>query len=265
MDASDILAANAAILAACVAALWLLSIRLRDVSFIDAWWGGGIALLAWTTLAMSGQAGPHAIALTALATLWGLRLALHLLWRWRVRGPDPRYAYLIGKVRSERGWSFGQASLRAVFALQAPIQFLVALPVQLGQAASPQPFRLLAWAGVAVALVGLAIEALADLQLTRFRADPANDRRVLDTGLWSYSRHPNYFGEACVWWGLFLIAADTGDLGVAAIASPILLTFLLTRWSGVPILEARMLRRRPDYEAYARRTSSFIPMPPKRG
>jgi steroid 5-alpha reductase family enzyme len=204
---------------------------------------------------MTGRRGPHAIALTALSTLWGLRLAAHLFRRWRTQGPDPRYEFLIGKVRSERGWNFAQASLRAVFALQAPLQFLVALPVQLGQTQQPQPFGLLAWAGTALALIGLLIETQADRQLARFKADPANAGRVLDTGLWRYSR----------WWGLFLIAADTGGLGVASIASPILLTLLLTRWSGVPIVEARMLRRRPDYETYVRRTSSFIPLPPKRG
>ena len=119
--------------------------------------------------------------------------------------------------------------------------------------------------GVILALIGIGFESLGDWQLVRFKADPANAGKVLDTGLWRYTRHPNYFGDACVWWGLWLIAAETGWIGAASVVGPILITVLLTRWSGVPTVEGRMRRKRPDYEAYVARTSAFIPMLPKKG
>ena len=123
----------------------------------------------------------------------------------------------------------------------------------------------LAWAGVAVAIFGIVFETIGDAQLERFKADPTKAGKVLDTGLWRYTRHPNYFGDACAWWGIYLVAAETGLPGALTIVGPILLTFLLTRVSGVPTTEGSMRRKRPDYEAYVARTSSFIPMPPKRG
>lgn len=264
MDVSHILIVNAAVSAACFLGLWLLSIRLKDPSFVDGWWALGMVVFAWSTFLATGNRGPHALALTGLCTVWGLRLGLYLLWRWRSHGPDRRYATLLGKATAERGWSFAKASLLMVFALQAPLQFVVSLPVQLGQASTAAALGPLAWIGVALALVGIAFESIGDLQLTRFKADPANAGRVLDTGLWRYTRHPNYFGDACVWWGLYLIAAETGWVGVASLPGPLLITVLLTKWSGAPTIEGRMRRKRPDYEAYIARTSGFIPLPPKR-
>ena len=171
---------------------------------------------------------------------------------------------MMGKAQAERGWSFAKSSLLLVFALQAPLQFLVCLPVQLGQIAPTLALGPLAFAGVALAVVGIVFESVGDAQLVAFKAKAENKGKVLDTGLWRYTRHPNYFGDACVWWGLYLIAADTGWIGALSIVGPILITFLLTKWSGVPTVEGRMRRKRPDYEAYVQRTSSFIPMPPKK-
>jgi steroid 5-alpha reductase family enzyme len=264
MDVSQLLVVNAAVSAACFLGLWLLSIRLKDPSFVDGWWALGMVVIAWTTFFVGGARGPHALALVALCTVWGLRLGLYLLWRWRSHGPDPRYQAMMGKAQAERGWSFAKASLLMVFALQGPLQFIVCLPVQLGQATGAQSFEALAWAGVALACIGIAFETIGDHQLVRFKADPANAGRVLDTGLWRYTRHPNYFGDACLWWGLYLIAADTGWIGAASLPGPLLITFLLTKWSGAPTVEGRMRRRRPEYEAYIARTSGFIPLPPKR-
>ena len=119
------------------------------------------------------------------------------------------------------------------------------------------------WAGVAIALIGIAFETIGDAQLTAFRNNPAMDGKVLDTGLWRYTRHPNYFGDACTWWGIWLVAANT-PLGAATIIGPILITFLLMRVSGVPMLEHRLKKNRPGYEDYLRRTSSFFPLPPRR-
>ena len=121
----------------------------------------------------------------------------------------------------------------------------------------------LAWAGILLAVVGIAFESIGDLQLARFRANPHNRGEVLDTGLWRYTRHPNYFGDACVWWGLYLIAAETGWIGAASILGPVVITVLLNKLSGVPTLEGPMRRKRPGYEAYIQRTSSFIPLPPR--
>ena len=171
---------------------------------------------------------------------------------------------MLGKAESERGWSFGKAALLLVFALQAPLQFVVCLPVQLGQVSDNGPLGPIGLAGVALAMVGIVFESLGDWQLVRFKADADNRDKVLDTGLWRYTRHPNYFGDACVWWGLWLIAAETGLVGILSVAGPILITVLLTRWSGVPTVEGRLRRKRPGYEAYVARTSAFIPMPPKR-
>jgi len=264
MDVLAPLASNALVSAACFIGLWLLSLRLKDVSFIDAWWALGMVVLAvFSHLAYGG--GAHRTALTVLCTVWGLRLGLYLLWRWRKHGPDRRYVTMLGKAQSERGWSWGKSALLLVFALQAPLQFVVALPVQLGQVGDAGGLGPIGFLGVVLAVVGIGFESVGDFQLVRFKADPANEGKVLDTGLWRYTRHPNYFGDACVWWGLWLIAAETGWLGAASVVGPILITVLLTRWSGVPTVEGRMRRKRPDYEAYVARTSGFVPMLPKKG
>jgi steroid 5-alpha reductase family enzyme len=264
LEILQILAANALVLAACASLLWLVSLKTRDPSFVDAWWPLGMAALAWTTSLQAGVRGPHALVLILVCTVWAARLGIHLLWRWRSHGADRRYASLMSDARAERGWSYPKASLLLVFALQAPLQFIVCLPVQLGPVGLATDLGLLAWIGVALAAAGVVFESLGDWQLARFKADPANAGQVLATGLWRYTRHPNYFGDACVWWGLWLIAAETGWLGIAALPGPILLTFLLTRWSGVPTAESGIGDRRPDYAAYVARTSAFIPLPPRR-
>ena len=263
MQIVQLLALNAAVSVALFIALWLFNLRTKDPSFIDSWWALGMVVMAWTSFAFSGGGDRHRVALTLLCSVWGLRLGGYLLWRWRKQGPDRRYSTMMGLAQKERGWGYARASLLLVFALQMPLQFLVALPVQLGQISPTGAFGILGLAGAALAVIGILFESIGDWQLVRFKGDPANAGKVLDTGLWRYTRHPNYFGDACVWWGLYLIAAETG-LGAWALPGPILITFLLTKWSGVPTVEGRMRRKRPEYEAYVQRTSGFIPMPPKR-
>jgi steroid 5-alpha reductase family enzyme len=261
------LALNAAISVALFTGLWLINLRTRDPSFIDSAWALGLVLLAVDSFLFGGgpaSRDPHRWLLVGLCAIWGLRLGVYLLWRWRKQGPDRRYATMMGLAQKDRGWGYAKASLLLVFALQAPLQYVVGLPVQLGQLGAPAPLGHLAAAGLALALIGIAFESVGDWQLVRFKADPANAGKVLDTGLWRFTRHPNYFGDACVWWGLYLIAAETG-VGAWALPGPLLITFLLTRWSGVPTVEGRMRRKRPDYEAYVQRTSGFIPMLPKKG
>jgi len=258
------LAINAGILVVVIIGLWAISVKIRDVSFIDSFWPLGMVMLAVTTYLQSeGGAPERKLLLLALTSVWGLRLSIHLFTRWRAEGEDPRYKRILGSAIDKKGWSFGRASLVLVFAMQAPLLFIVCLPAQLGQlAAEPASTGWLAFAGKCLALIGIGFETIGDWQLRRFRADPANKGKVLDTGLWRYTRHPNYFGDTCVWWGLWLIAAET-TIGLWSIAGPLLLTWLLTRLSGVPMLEYSLKKRRPGYEDYIRRTSSFIPWPPK--
>jgi steroid 5-alpha reductase family enzyme len=260
----EFLGVNALIIALCIIGLWLVSLRVGDVSFIDSWWPVGMVVLAWVSFLQSAEPSPRRLLLVGLCTVWGLRLGGYLFWRWRQHGADRRYVTMLAAAKAERGWGFATAALLLVFGLQAPLQFVVCLPSQLGQfgkvsgAVGP-----LAAAGAAAAVLGIVFETVGDWQLASFKANPDNHGRVLDTGLWRFTRHPNYFGDACVGWGLFLIACES-PLGVWSLPAPALLTFLLTRWSGVPTVEGRMRKQRPDYEAYVARTSSFVPWPPKR-
>jgi steroid 5-alpha reductase family enzyme len=260
---TDILLMNAAVSAVCFVMLWLLSLRLRDVSFVDSWWALGILVLAVSTRLQLEVGGPHADLLLGLCAVWSLRLGLYLLWRWRQHGADPRYVAIMRTAESKRGWSFAFTSGVQVFLLQGILQFIVALPVQLGQigdqGVAPGPVAI---TGLLLAVIGIAFESIGDWQLVRFKADPANKGKVLDRGLWRYTRHPNYFGDTCVGWGLFLIAAET-PLGLWSLPAPVLLTFLLTRVSGVPMLEHQLRKTRPAYADYVARTSSFLPWWPK--
>ncbi len=261
-DVLTLLAINFALCVAGFVALWLVGSAIRDVSFIDSVWALGMGALALTTWAQVGGREPRQILLIALCVAWAVRLGLHLLLRWRAHGPDRRYVRMMDKAKAERGWSYPYASLRLVFLLQAPLMWVVALPVQLGQIGASAPIGPLAWAGAAIAALGIAFETIGDLQITAFKKDPANAGKVLDRGLWRYTRHPNYFGDILAWLGLFLIALE-GPLGVWALPGPLLLIFLLTRWSGGVTYERRLTKTRPGYDDYQRRTSALIPWPPK--
>ena len=261
MSILSLLLLNAAVTAFCFITLWLVSLRLKDVSFIDSWWALGLVVTAWVSY-LNAPRSVHAVALVGLCTIWGLRLGGYLLWRWRTQGVDRRYAAILGKAQARRGWSFAWASLVMVFALQAPLQWIVSLPVQVGQLGEAQTLGVVAWCGILLSVAGISFESIGDWQLTRFRAEAANAGKVLDTGLWRFTRHPNYFGDACVWWGLWLIAADAG-FGNWALPGPVLMTYLLTSLSGVPTVEGHLARTKPGYADYVRRTSGFIPLPPK--
>ena len=259
------LIANAVLLAAAMLLLWLVAIRIKDVSFIDAVWGGGMALLALASWLQLDNPGARADLIVAMTVLWGGRLAAHLLLRWRGHGEDSRYAKMLGKAR-QRG-TFAGAALIYVFAPQTVLLFLTCLPAQMGILGSPDPAALgaLAWAGLALWSVGVFFEWVGDWQLSHFRADPANKDKVMDRGLWRFTRHPNYFGDACAWWGIWLAAADAGwEIAAWSVAGPLFLTFTLTRWSGKPLLERGIAKRRPGYAEYVERTSGFFPLPPKR-
>ncbi len=256
---------NAVIAAVTLLIAWLVAVRIRDVSFIDAIWGGGMAVLAVASWLQMAQPGARASLIAAMAALWGLRLFWHLYTRWRGHGEDVRYARMLGKAK-EQG-RFAQAALTKVFAPQAVLLYLTCLPAQLGVLASPEPAAIgpLALAGAALWLVGMVFEAVGDAQLKAFRADPASKGKVLDTGLWRYTRHPNYFGDCCVWWGIWLAAASAGPwIALASLPGPLFLTFTLTKWSGKPLLEKGLAKTRPGYADYVARTSGFIPWPPRK-
>lgn len=262
----EALLVNAAILIAIVLVLWAISVKIDDVSFIDAFWGAGMGILAITSwLHVTGGPGALATLLMAMTAAWGFRLGIYLLRRWRREGEDKRYKLILKKDR-EKG-NFALAALAKVWLMQAVLLFLVSSPAQVGILASPAPAPIgpLAWFGLAVYLVGIFFEWVGDWQLAKFKGDPANEGKVLDTGLWRYTRHPNYFGDFMAWWGIWLVTACVGlEYALYTVAGPIFLTFTLTKWSGVTLLEKGMDKSKGDkYADYKRRTSAFFPMPPK--
>lgn len=247
-------------------ALWRIAVRIGDVSFVDAVWGLGIAVLAMLAWLQVPHAGLRASLIAGMALAWGLRLGLHLLARWSAHGEDRRYARIL--ARAKQDGRFAAGALTLVFLPQAVLLFVTSLPAQIGVLAGPADALpgVLCWAGAALWLVGMGFEAVGDAQLKAFRADPANASRVLDTGLWRYTRHPNYFGDCCVWWGIWLAALDSGTWAAwASVIGPAFVTVTLTRWSGKPLLERGLIARRPDYAAYVERTSGFFPLPPRKG
>lgn len=250
-------------------ALWVVAVAIRDVSFIDAVWAYGMVAVAalsmlhiWPAAGM--QPPPLSLLLMGLTGLWGLRLGTHLLLRWRRLGRDPRYDRILGNAMDKKGWSFATSALLLVFLLQGPLLWFVSLPAQAGiLAQTDRPIGPLAIVGAVVALIGILFETVADLQLEAFRKNPDNKGAVMDRGLWRYTRHPNYFGDACTWWGIWIVSASTGS-GLFTILSPILLTWMLMKWSGAPLLEKGLTKTRPGYAEYVARTSGFVPRPPKR-
>ena len=261
----EALAINAGVDLAMMAALCLVAVRISDVSFIDAIWGFGMVVLAAASWLQVAGAGTRAGLLLMMTAVWGLRLGVHLYTRWREHGEDPRYARMLGKARAEG--RYGSAAFKVVFGPQAVLLFLTSLPAQIGILASAQPAPIgpLAWAGFALWLTGVVFETVGDAQLKAHRANPAMAGKVLASGLWRYTRHPNYFGDACAWWGIWLAAAEGGTwVALASLIGPLFLTFTLTKWSGKPLLEKGLAKTRPGYAEYVARTSGFIPWPPKR-
>lgn len=261
----DALIVNAAILLAIVVILWAISVRIDDVSFIDSFWGAGMGLLAATSWLQLADPGALATLLLAMTVAWGFRLGIYLLRRWRREGEDQRYKRMLRKDREKGRFAF--AALTRIWLGQAVLLFLVSSPAQVGILASTQPAPIagIAWLGIALYGVGIVFEWVGDWQLARFKADRANEGKILDSGLWRYTRHPNYFGDACAWWGIWLVTASAGwEYALWTMAGPIFLTFTLTRWSGAALLEAGMKKKRGDaYADYVARTSAFLPWPPK--
>ncbi len=227
---------------------------------VDIAWGLAFTAVAAVSYVMSAGQGDdlRRLLITAATAVWGLRLAAHIAWRGHGHGEDPRYARMLAKAPGNRTLY----ALRTVYLLQAALVWLVSLPVQAAQYV-PEPIGVLTVLGGVVWVTGLVCEAVGDFQLARFKADPAHRGRIMDRGLWSWTRHPNYFGDFLVWWGLFLMACGTWQAAAVSVVSPVVMTFLLTRGSGKRLLENHMAGR-PGYATYAARTSGFFPRPPRR-
>lgn len=250
-----LLASTLALVTAVMLALWLLSLLLRDASIADLCWGPGFAMVGWSSAALTENWSWRPILVDVLVTVWALRLALHLFARHH--GEDSRYR----SMRDRYGDRFPVVSLVTVFLLQGLLLWIVSWPVQAVHAGSSRAFGAADLLGASIWLAGLVVESIADAQLARFKRDPANSNRVMDSGLWRYSRHPNYFGDCMAWWGIGTIALGQGAWW--ALVGPVAMTVLLVKVSGVELLESTIVTRRPGYRDYIAKTSAFVPWPPR--
>jgi len=257
MDVSVSLVA-AACAAAVMLATWLVSLPARDASLADLVWGLAFVAIAWGTY-LAGPGGSAPLLCACLVTVWGVRLSAYLTRRNLGHGEDRRYQ----AMRAKAPQTFWLRSLAVVFLLQGAIAWAVSLPVQSLAAFPDGAVGAVSWIGVGVFTLGLGFEAIGDAQLAAFKRDPSTKGLVMDRGLWRYTRHPNYFGDAVVWWGLWLVAVGSGG-ALWTLVGPALMTFMLVRVSGVAMLESDIARRRPGYVDYVRRTSAFLPRPPRR-
>ena len=254
----DIFSSSAIAVGLLMLIVWLLSLLLKNASIVDIIWGLGFVVVAWVANLSSDSSSDVGLIVAVMVSIWGLRLAGYLWWRNHGKGEDFRYV----AMRKHYGARFPLISLVTVFALQGVLMLVVSIPVQLAQQPSTETINVLGIVGVLVWLIGLVFESVGDLQLARFKARSENLGKVMDKGLWRYTRHPNYFGDACAWWGIAIVAlqSNTGWLGLLGAG---VMSFLLVRVSGVPMLEKTMHKRRPDYVAYQERTSGFVPRKPK--
>ena len=236
---------------------WLVTMPRSNVNLVDSLWSIFFLAAAIVYTMLEPAHGERTALVLILVSVWAARLTIHLTLRNWGKPEDHRYQ----AIRRNNSPGFAWKSVYIVFGLQAVLAWIISMPLHAAILA-PAPLAALDLLGAALALFGLIFEILADRQLARFRSNPANDGGVMDRGLWRYSRHPNYFGEACFWWGLWLIAASGG--GWWSLVSPLLMTVLLLKVSGVAMMEKDISQRRPGYRDYVRRTSAFFPWPPVR-
>ena len=240
--------------------IWLASLLIKDSSIVDIFWGAGFVLVNWASFLLTPQdVTLRRWVLSFLVTLWGLRLSIHILLRNMGKGEDFRYK----KWREESGKNWWWFSFFKVFLLQGFLLWIISTPLAAVHY-SALPSSLTFWdvLGVFVWLVGFFFESAGDMQLARFKKEPANKGRVLSSGVWRYTRHPNYFGDAAQWWGYFLLAVGAGTFWT--VFSPLIMTYLLLRVSGVTMLESALVERKPGYREYIQTTSAFIPWFPHR-
>ena len=241
--------------------MWVASTFKRNVSIVDSIWSLlflAMAVIYTIPAWLSGNLSARAMLLLVLVSVWALRLSIHISWRNWGEGEDRRYRAM--RRRHQPG--FALKSLYLVFGLQGLLAWLISLPL-LAAATGTAQLGVLDAIAALLWLLGFGFETVADAQLASFRAQPKNRGKVLDSGLWRYTRHPNYFGECAIWWGFYLLAVAAG--GWWSFPAPLLMTFLLLRVSGVTLLEQDISNRRPAYRDYVRRTNAFFPGPPKVG
>ena len=251
----EALLAGSAVVMAAVTLVWLLSVRKRDASIVDVFWGLGFVLAAWVYRGLGPPAGWRQWLVLALVTIWGVRLAGYIFWRSRGHGEDYRYR----EMRRRAGPGFWWKSYFTVFLLQGVLLLAISTPllaVQAGDAGAA--WRWSDLVGLALWIVGFFFEAVGDSQMARFKADPANRGRVLRRGLWAFTRHPNYFGDAALWWGFFLFALAV-PWGFWTLPSVLVMNLLLLKVSGVALLEKTIVERRPEYREYIDDTPAFVP------
>jgi steroid 5-alpha reductase family enzyme len=257
MSASVVAAGS---LAACMFALWLVSLPTRNSSLVDLYWGPAAFQVVAVCAALAPATTARVELLLAMVGVWALRLAVYLARRNLGHGEDARYT----AMRRQHGDAWAWRSLFIVFGLQGVLVWVVTWPVRDAiAAAAAAPLGLLDLAGVALWATGFLFEAVGDAQLARFKADPSSKGQVMDRGLWRYTRHPNYFGEVCMAWALYGVALAGGAPAWTA-GAPVLMTVLLVKVSGVSLLESTIGQRRPGYADYVKRTSALIPWPPRR-
>lgn len=236
---------------------WIVSLTKRDVSIVDSVWPL-FFLAAMSSFCLNPAVnGPRSTYALILVGIWSLRLCAYLTWRNWGQPEDRRYQ----EIRQRNEPNFALKSLVIIFFFQAILAWLISLPI-LPVLKSGNLLSALDWLGIAIFVFGLAFETLADWQMSRFKARPDSKGQVMDQGLWRYSRHPNYFGEFCVWWGFYLLALSAGA-PFWVLISPLLMSILLMKVSGVPLLEKDLLDRRPAYRQYQKNTNSFFPGLPK--
>ena len=239
--------------------LWVISIFIKNVSIVDAFWGVGFAVAGLLYYLMSDGETTRSLIVLILISLWALRLFIYLSTRNWGKGEDFRYQKFRKDYGEKRYWWF---SFFQTFLLQGVLMWIVSLPL-LGSMFSPdEVFSLIDILAFTIVLIGISFEAIGDYQMARFKANSSNKGKVMDKGLWKYSRHPNYFGNACLWWGFALFSIAAGNF--YTIVGPAIMTFLLLKVSGVSLLERSLKKDKPEYEEYARKTSSFIPWFPKK-
>ena len=237
-----------------VAALftWVLGVYRRNVAIVDSLWSLLFALMAYGYADGASTLAPRAVLLLSLLTAWALRLSVYITWRNWDQGEDRRYR----AIRARNEPNFAAKSLYLVFGMQAVLAWIISLPL-LGAILSSSPLGMFDFAAAILWLLGFVFEAGGDWQLARFKADPINRDAVMDRGFWRFTRHPNYFGDFCIWWGFYLMAAAAGAWW--SFPGPLLMSVLLMRVSGVTLLEKDIGERRPQYSDYIRRTNAFFP------
>lgn len=239
--------------------LWLISIKIKNVSIVDLFWGFGFVVAGMVYFLTTEGTETRKILLMTMVSIWGLRLSIYLAWRNLGKGEDFRYQKFRKDFGEDRYWWY---SFFSVFLLQGVLMWLISAPLLGAQFYTENEPGIFDYIGIAIWIIGFVFEAGGDIQLARFKANPANKGKVLDTGFWRYTRHPNYFGDAAVWFGYGLICLSAGSY--IPILGSVLMAALIIKVSGVALLEKSLNTTKPGYQEYVRKTSAFIPWFPKK-